>query len=243
MYDDKTGEWIDGNWVTIHGHRVFIRTKGAKLKEKTILSLNPRAVGDKRMQQLREKYPNATYENQDGVEKLFFADESLKEDETNWEFPSAGRGNYKDTTQQQLNNMPIAMNFYWTDDWSGQSRQSHYIYRDKAQMMKDIKMYGGMNELTDNGRIKYTITSESGLGEYYLMRDKMYKGGWVWEDSNVMKVKGYEFADFGKIREKKAHLHDKELIEKWGVEKYKDLFGERAYERYLENEEKYKGGK
>lgn len=200
----------EGRWVTIAGRKVFIRTKRADLKEKTLLSLNPRAKGDKRMQELKEKYPNGEYSNENGVEKIALHDQSLDDELSPFAYMY---NNYHSTTQQELNNMPISLNIYYTDGY-GINHQSHYIYRDKSQLFKDVKTYGGLSDMTDGGKMPYTIHSESGIGEYYLDRDKFTKGGWVWQDGSGYNVNGRESADLGKQVRKRIEQHKQEREER-----------------------------
>lgn len=89
-------------------------------------------------------------------------------------------GHYNDTTQDELNDKPIALITYV----NGEPYMN--IYENKKSLMSSVKNeYGGWSQLGDSKR---TIMSMD--KEYYLVRDTYAKGGWVWRDTNNEDVKG-----------------------------------------------------
>lgn len=213
-----------GRWVTLkNGKHIFIDTSkymNSFIKGKGYNNMMKKK-GDDRFEQLKQMYPNAQVnELYGGYEEIVIHDQPLIDEYStySWETgeynPNAlERGYYKDVTQKMLNEMPVSFNTRWRSDYDYQDHESHYIYRNKADMMKAIKSFGGIEQMTDNGKIHYSIESQAGLGEYYLYRDKYTKGGWKWEDVNGDTVKGREQAEINKIRNKR-------FIEKYGQEEF-----------------------
>lgn len=216
----------EGRWITTkYGAKVFIKNTSDYmnnlLKSGQTLKLNDmKSKGDERFQELKNMYPNAQiYEMGNGYEEIAIHDQDLI-DEFDYNYETGTykqRGRYNDTTQSELNSLPVSLNMRWRDDYNYQDHQSHYIYRNKTDLMKGIKQFGGLDDMTDHGRIYYSISSQSGIGEYYLVRDRFAKGGWKWEDANGMEVNGKEWMEIGKNR-------DRNFIKKYGQEEFDRLF-------------------
>ena len=221
---------MEERWVTLKdGRKVKIKSTSEYMnnliRNGVGTKLNDiKAKSDERYKQLKEMYSNAeVYDLSDGVEEIAIHDQDLI-DEFGYNYETGTfkkRGFYRDTTQEELNNMPVALTMRWRGDYDYQDHQSHYIYKNKTDLMKGIKQFGGLKEMTDKGRIYYSISSQSGIGEYYLVRERYAKGGWKWEDCNGMEVMGKEWQDVGKIKNKR-------FIEKYGQEEYDRIFGKRG---------------
>ena len=242
MYDDYN---LGGRWVTINGRHVFIDTNqymNSFIKGKGYDAMQ-KQKGDERFEELKQMYPNAeVHDLYGGYQEIGVGDQDLI-DEFDYDYPKRKeRGYYKDTTQKILNEMPCSLNMRWRDDYNYENHQSHYIYRNKSDLFKAIKMFGGLDEITDHGRLNYSITSESGIGEYYLVRDKYTKGGWRWEDVNGDIVNGRERADLGIKLKKDIIKRDREYIEQYGLEKFKEVYGDVSYQIYQDLIEEVKKG-
>ena len=241
------GEMNDSGerWITLKDGR-HIKIDTNKYMNSQIRGLDYKKLQEerasRRFQELKDMYPNAeVHELYGGYEEIAIDDQELVDEFAyNWETDARPktRGYANDTSQKMLNEMPCSLNLRWRSDYDYQNHQSHYIYKNKSDMMKAIKNFGGLDDITDHGRLNYSITSESGIGEYYLVRDKYTKGGWKWEDCNGDVVSGRERADIGRKLENDIIKHDREYIEQNGVDKFKEVFGETSYEIYQELLEK-----
>lgn len=122
-------------------------------------------------------------------------------------------GQYRDTTQEELNNLPVTIKTYM-----GSNGTTYQAYKNIKELRQDMKNFGGIKEYS--GGYYYSIQSESGIGEYYLENDSYYKGGKVWKDVNGSVVKGAEKVDHSR-REKKIEQRDAEfkkyIEEKYGI--------------------------
>ena len=167
----------DGRWVTMRGARVFIRT-GQSPMDAFIRRQTQKNVFEK----LKEKYPNGEVTTANGIERIDLPINAELKD--NYIYGK----DYTTTTQEELKNLPVRMTTF------GNYGTASSIYKNQRELIKDIeKTYGGFREYTDNGNIKYSISSEGEIGEFYLYRDSFAKGGWVWKDANDNIVKGYEY--------------------------------------------------
>ena len=97
-----------------------------------------------------------------------------------------GNKKYNDVTQQELNDMGVELITY------GDNEKNIYEFQNKKDLFKYVKSAGGFKELSD--ATQWSIKSTTNEGEFYLVRDKMAKNGWKWEDVNSDEVKGFEYA-------------------------------------------------
>lgn len=104
----------------------------------------------------------------------------------------------REVTPDELYNSPVAFTVYGDN-----GHTTTTIYKNMNDWQKDMKVtYGGLNQVVGKGKdkMRYTVQSVSGLGEYYAKRNSLYKGGWEWYDANGYKLYG----DFRKHRSKVA---------------------------------------
>lgn len=194
-------------WITINGvHRPLFEGETSRdvynrLKEQYNKPKSLKEKAQKRFDKLKEKYEDiGNVEKSNGIEYI-----ELKPDAPFQEYENHGR--YNDTTQEELNNLPVRFTLY------GDSGRYSYIYKNRREWKKNMKeSYGGLSQVTDNGRLNYSISSESGIGEYYCERDSNTKGGWKWFDANYDTVKGTE------IRKTNFKTREKNFEKKWEKE-------------------------
>lgn len=101
---------------------------------------------------------------------------------------------YYETTPEQLDKEPIALVIYS----NGQPYMN--IYKNRSDLMKSVKNeYGGFKEFGDGRKIIMNMNNE-----YFLVRKRYAKGGWVWKDANGLDVKGSQSRTFKKLQKYEA---------------------------------------
>ena len=217
----------EGKGITLKdGRRILLKPKEIKLNDTNVLmnekirTLYPKSEekileekSKKRYEELKEKYKDLTVDNgEPTVEEITLKPHSLgnKEyEEADIDFDFNYYGHYNDTTQKELNIMPIRIDTYIESEnqWGyKETLVMSSVFKNRKDMERSFKQFGGIKEFT--GGNKYTIKSQSGIGEYYLERDDLYKTGWVWKDVNFDNVKGYEFRDTTITRNKLERLKE-----------------------------------
>ena len=85
-----------------------------------------------------------------------------------------GNKQYRDTTQDNLNNEKIEFITFGQDN-----KKNIYEFTNKKDLFDYVKSIGGFKELNSE-KIPWSIKSATNEGEFYLVRDKNKKGGWIW---------------------------------------------------------------
>lgn len=204
----------EGRWVTLKsGLKVFIE-EGQTLMDALIRQEATKErtkeleeKSKKRWKELEEKYKDVAIENNEQDENTITlkpytpGDEKYEEADFYTDFSYSGK--YNSTTQKELNLMPIRIDTFVEseNEWGYKEKKVFAkIFQNRKAMESDLKTYGGLKQFTDGDQ--YFIKSQSGIGEYYLVRDKFYKTGWVWQDCNGDVVYGAENVDHTRLENK-----------------------------------------
>lgn len=146
-----------------------------------------------------------------------------------------GNKQYQDTTQDNLNNEKIEFITFGQDN-----KKNIYEFANKKDLFDYVKSSGGFNELNSE-KIPWSIKSATSEGEFYLVRDKNSKGGWIWQDVNGVRVKGYQYKGVRsyaneKIQEAKKQNIDTNLAEKQveDVIRITENLGEKETEKLID---------
>lgn len=146
-------------------------------------------------------YKNAKFTQEDSIGKnTYTAYYSVP----NSDSKTYGDKKYRDVTQNDLNDKGVEFITY-NDDGT----KNVYEFKTKSDLFKYIKSSGGFSELKSVG-VQWTIKSSTDEGEFYLVRDKLAKTGWKWEDVNGDEVKGYEYSKRYKEAEERINKTSQE---------------------------------
>lgn len=130
-------------------------------------------------------YKNAKFTQEDSIGKnTYTAYYSVP----NSDSKTYGDKKYRDVTQNDLNDKGVEFITYNNDN-----TKNIYEFKTKSDLFKYIESAGGFSDLKSSG-VQWTIKSSTNEGEFYLVRDKLAKTGWKWEDVNGDEVKGYEYS-------------------------------------------------
>lgn len=193
--DEKTKQQLEK-----YLEKIEPQMKQEKLIEKneSVDDISKKEVKQEVKQEVKKEptYKNAKFTQEDTIGKNSY---TAYYSVPNSESKTYGDKKYKDVTQNDLNNVGVEFITYNNDN-----TKNIYEFKTKSDLFKYIKSAGGFSDLKSSG-VQWTIKSSTNEGEFYLVRDKLAKTGWKWEDVNGDEVKGYEYSK--KYREAEERIN------------------------------------